>query len=33
MQALEGQLFTEKKKNEEDTFQMEQLRKDIIQHE
>ncbi|KAM9361323.1 synaptonemal complex protein 1 [Symphorus nematophorus] len=33
MQELEGQLFTEMKKNKEHTFQMEQLRKDITQHE
>lgn len=33
VQELEGQLFTEKQKNKEGTFQMEQLRKDITQHE
>ncbi|XP_070815193.1 synaptonemal complex protein 1 [Chaetodon trifascialis] len=33
VQELEEQLFTEKKKNEEHTFQMDQLRKDMIQHE
>ncbi|XP_044070793.1 synaptonemal complex protein 1 isoform X2 [Siniperca chuatsi] len=33
VQELEGQLFTEIKKNKEHTFQMEQLRKDITQHE
>ncbi|XP_071351661.1 synaptonemal complex protein 1 isoform X2 [Trachinotus anak] len=32
VQELEGQLFTEIKKNEEHTFQMEQLRKDITLH-
>ncbi|XP_038552978.1 synaptonemal complex protein 1 isoform X1 [Micropterus salmoides] len=33
VQELEGQLFTEIQKNKEQTFQTEQLRKDITQHE
>ncbi|KAI9524396.1 hypothetical protein NQZ68_018079 [Dissostichus eleginoides] len=33
VQQLEGQLFTEVKTNKEHTFQMEQLRQDIHQHE
>lgn len=33
MQELEQQLLTETKKNEEHTFTMEQLKKDITQHE
>lgn len=33
MQELERQLFTEKQKNEEDSLRIEQLRKDITQHE
>ncbi|XP_029287842.1 synaptonemal complex protein 1 [Cottoperca gobio] len=33
VQKLDGQLFTEVKKNKENTFQMEQLRTDITQHE
>ncbi|XP_039972199.1 synaptonemal complex protein 1 isoform X2 [Xiphias gladius] len=32
VQELEGQLLTEMKKNEEHTFQMEQMRKDIMLH-
>ncbi|XP_026162960.1 synaptonemal complex protein 1 [Mastacembelus armatus] len=32
VQVLEGQLFTETKKNQECVFQMEQLRKEIAQH-
>uniref|UniRef100_A0A8P4KTJ3 Synaptonemal complex protein 1 n=1 Tax=Dicentrarchus labrax TaxID=13489 RepID=A0A8P4KTJ3_DICLA len=33
VQELEERLFTEMKKNKEHTFEMEQLRKDIMQHE
>lgn len=33
VQELKGELITEKEKNRENTFQMEQLRKDIVHHE
>lgn len=33
VQELEGYLFTEKHNNRENTFQIEQLRKEIIHHE
>lgn len=33
VQELAGQLLTEKQKNDEHTFEMEQLRKQIAQHE
>lgn len=33
VQELVGQLLTEKQKNDEHTFQMEQMRKQIAQHE